>query len=191
MEVQVAIGEGSNRKSRRGAMKECFMHVRKRWVMVVASSLWLGAGGLGSAQTGPSACGLLTAAELEAALGGKAGALSGSSQGTSRICTGTVGRTTVMIRVAERSPEDTGERERKGLEIARKMGAQVEVQKEGELTCSTLIPPPGTPQMGYNTTCTLLREGLVVGVEVTAQSRQDMAAIPAVKELVQKARSRL
>lgn len=160
-------------------------------MMVVASILWLGTGGLVSAQTSPSPCGLLTAAELEAALGGKAGALSGSSQGTSRICSGSVGKTQVMIRVAERSPEDTGERERKGLEIARKMGAQVEVQKEGELTCSTLIPPATTPRMGYNTTCTLLREGVVVGVEVTAQSRQDMAAIAAVKGLVQKARSRM
>jgi hypothetical protein len=134
---------------------------------------------------------LLTAAELEAALGGKAGKLSSGRLGAAQTCGGTVGKTKVMIRVAERSASDSGEAERKGIETARQMGARVQVQKDGELTCSRLIPPASTPQIGYNTTCTILRDGVVVGVEVTATSEADMATTEAVKGLVQKARSRM
>jgi hypothetical protein len=132
---------------------------------------------------------LLTAAELEAALGGKPGPMS-DKQGA-QFCSGPVGKRQVMIRVAERSPGDTGEMERKGMEMVRQMGGQIDVQTEGELTCSTMIPPATAQQMGYNTTCTILRAGVVVAVEVTSATQKDMATTQVVKELVKKARSRM
>jgi hypothetical protein len=147
------------------------------------------ASGVGWTQT--KVCSLLTAAEMEAALGGKSGALSESELGAAKICTANVGKSKVMIRVAQRKTSPSGDIERKGLEEARKAGATVEVKREGELTCSTFIPPPSMAQAGCNTTCTILREGVVVGVEVTATSQADMAKMEAVKGLVQKARSRM
>lgn len=157
--------------------------------MVVVSGIWLGAAGRAHAQTNP--CELLTATELEAALGGKAGTLSGSKLGAAQICSATIGNKKVMIRIAEREAGGGGEKERKGIEKAREMGVQVDVQTEGDLTCSTMIPPEAMQQMGYNTTCTILRAGVVVGVEVTATTRKDMATTQSVKGLVQKARSRM
>jgi hypothetical protein len=155
---------------------------------IVVSGIWLGAAGWAQAQKNP--CELLTAAELEAALGGKA-ALSGSNVGAAQICSGVVGSKKVMIRVGQRAAGEGGEKERKGIEKAKEMGIQVQVETEGDLTCSTMIPPETMQQMGYNTTCTILRSGVVVGVEVTATTRKDMASTQSVKGLVQKARSRM
>jgi hypothetical protein len=146
------------------------------------------ASGVALAQT--KVCSLLTAAELEAALGGKAGALTEGTLGPAKVCNASVGKTKVTIRVAQRT-STTGDTESKGVEMMRKAGGQVEVKTEGELTCSTLVPPPSMAQVGYNTTCTILREGVVVGVEVAATSQADMAKMEAVKGLVQKARSRM
>jgi hypothetical protein len=165
--------------------------IRKRLpvIWVVVSILYLLAASSLHAQT--KACDLLTAAELEAALGGKAGALSESNLGAAHICSGSVGKMNVMIRFGERKSGSSGDAERKGIEAARQMGAKVQVKTEGDLTCSTMIPPESMAQYGYNTTCTILREGVVVGVEVTATSQQGMATTEAVKGLAQKARSRL
>jgi hypothetical protein len=86
---------------------------------------------------------------------------------------------------------DNGEAERKGVEAAKKMGIQVDVVTDGDLSCSTMIPPAAMAQVGYNTTCTIFREGVVVGVEVTVASQKEMATTETVKELVRKARSRM
>jgi hypothetical protein len=159
----------------------------KAGTLFVAGTFFL-ASGVAFPQT--KVCSLLTAAELEAALGGKAGALSEGEMGPAKLCNASVGKTKVTIRVAPRTSA-TGEKEKKGIEALRKAGGQVEVKTEGELTCSTLSPPPSMMQVGYNTTCTILREGVVVGVEVGAASQAEMAKMEAVKGLVQKARSRM
>lgn len=136
-------------------------------------------------------CGLLHPAELESALGGKATQFSGSTVGNADICSGQVGKLKVLIRVAMRQRDDGGATERKGLEMLRKMGAQVEVKTEGDLTCSTVIPPASLSQYGFNTTCSIVRAGRIVAVEVTAPSREEMASMDAVRKLVKKAVERL
>ncbi|MEW5979100.1 MAG: hypothetical protein AB1898_25170 [Acidobacteriota bacterium] len=138
-----------------------------------------------------AACTLLQPAELESALGGKAARFSGHHLESADVCSGQVGTRKVVIRTAKRQRQDGGAVERKGIETARRMGAQVEIKTEGDLTCSTLIPPASLPQMGFNTTCSVFRAGKVLAVEVTAPSRQDMVPMEAVRSLVQKAATRL
>jgi len=58
------------------------------------------------------------------------------------------------------------------------------------MTCSTLVPPPALAEMGFNTTCSILRAGSVVAVEVTAPSQKEMASMEVVGQLVQKAITR-
>jgi hypothetical protein len=150
-------------------------------------------------QQPPDACKLLQPAELESALGGKVGKLANvgsdlasagfNTQNSPNVCSGQVGSLKVMIRTAKR--EGDGTKERKGLEIARSQGWQIEVKSEGELTCSSAMPPPSQVQYGFNTTCSILRAGRVVAVEVTAPSQKEMVSMDAVRKLVQKAASRL
>ena len=143
------------------------------------------------AQEPSVACRLLQATELESALGGKAAKLSGGSLGNSDICNGQVGSLKVMIRIAKRRGDSGGATERMGVEILRRKGWQIEVKTEGDLTCSTAIPPASAAQMGFNTTCSILRAGRVVAVEVGAPSQKEMASMDVVRKLVQKADARL
>jgi hypothetical protein len=136
------------------------------------------------------ACALLPAAELEAALGGKAAGFAAmASAADASICRGQVGKYGVMIRAAAASGNG-GEAERQGLEMVRKMGAQVEVTTEGELTCMTMVAPAALAQLGNNTTCSISRAGRVVAVEVTSPSAADMAAVATVRALVESAAGR-
>jgi hypothetical protein len=150
------------------------------------------AAGLGPAGAGqPASCRLLQPAELESALGGKTAGLQRANLGPADACTGQVGTRTVLIRVAERRGDREGAVERQGIEVARKQGIQVDVKTEGDLTCSTMVPPASLAQMGFNTTCSIFRGGRVVAVEVTARSRDEMASMQVVRGLVEKAWSRL
>jgi hypothetical protein len=158
------------------------------WLGWLALAVLLVPAPVGAGQSSAS-CNLLQPAELESALGGKPTQFSSVSQGEADICTGQVGKLKVLIRVARRQGDGTAERQ--GIDAARRMGAQVEVKTEGDLTCSTVIPPVSLAHLGFNTTCSILRAGRVVAVEVTAPSQQEMASMDAVRGLVQKAVARL
>jgi hypothetical protein len=138
------------------------------------------------------ACALLKPAEIGAALGGKAGAFapSAAAPGAS-FCRGQVGKFSVLVRIGTRKPGDTGEKEKKGIEMVRRMGAQVEVKTEGDLTCSKLSSPPQLAELGNSVTCTVIKAGNVVGVEVSAAAAADLPAIGPVRSLANTAASRL
>jgi hypothetical protein len=126
---------------------------------------------------------------MESALGGKAGTF--GNQGVPNICAGQVGSLKVLVRTAERKGDAAGEKENKGVEMARAAGFQIEVKREGDLTCSTAVPPASLAKSGFTTTCSILRAGRVVAVDVAAPSQQEMASMEAVRKLVQKAVDRL
>src|SRR5262249_62039471 len=74
------------------------------------------------------ACSLASAAEIESVLGAKVAGLKAQQTGGAgaQICMGTSPKGSVMLRLATRKSEGTpGEAERKGIEIYKKMGAQV------------------------------------------------------------------
>ena len=143
------------------------------------------------AQGSSAACKLLQPSEIESAIGGKATKFSGSALGETSICAGQVGTSKVMIRVAQRKRNDGGALEKAGVEKLRKAGWRIEVKTEGDLTCSTVIPPASSARIGFNTTCSVLRAGKVVAVEVAAPSEKEMASMEATRKLAQKAVARL
>ena len=143
------------------------------------------------AQEPSVACKLLQESEIESALGGKATKFSGGIVGNADMCNGQVGSLKVLIRIAKRRGDSGGVKERQGIESLRAKGWRIEVKAEGDLTCSTAIPPASMAQAGVNTTCSILRAGKVVAVEVGAPSQKEMASMDAVRKLAQKAVSRL
>jgi len=146
----------------------------------------------GRAWAQDKACSLVTPAELEAALGTKAPALKPQAVpgGNASICMGQTATATVMLRMAKRA-NPGGDTEAKGIEMAKKMGAKVEVKSFGQVTCSTMVPPPSLAQYGYNTTCSVLKNGTVVAIEVTAKAQQDMVAMEKLRPVAEKMASRI
>jgi hypothetical protein len=129
------------------------------------------------------ACGLATAAELEAALGGKVSALTGGPG--SPFCSAATPTVTVMLRVAKktgRSPAAAAQ----GLALMKQMGAQVDVKTYGPITCSSIVPPKGKEAYGFNTTCSVDKATEVAAVEVTAKVQRDMVPIEKLHAVAEK-----
>jgi hypothetical protein len=98
-----------------------------------------------------------------------------------------------MLRlVTELDPgrDRSGCTEKKGIELAKQMGIQVDVKTFGPITCSTMVPPANLAQHGFNTTCTVSKPTAVAGGEVTAKSQQDMVSIERLHPLAEKMASR-
>ena len=128
------------------------------------------------------ACALLTASELESTLGPKV-TLSGEDNpatGGVSLCMGQAPTAKVLLRLATGLSPDrdrSGSKERAGIELAKKAGAQVTVKTFGPITCSTVVPPGDLAQYGFNTTCAVSKDTAVAAVEVTAKSQKDMVSI--------------
>jgi hypothetical protein len=137
------------------------------------------------------ACALLKPDEIRAALGGEQGAFTASNVGALAMCRGQSGRYAVLIRSAASSKQTSTDAAKQGIEAMRKMGAQVDVKTEGDLTCMTLVAPAAAPQLGVNTTCTIARGGHLTGVEVTGPAGTPLAGMDVVRGLVEKAVGRL
>jgi hypothetical protein len=133
------------------------------------------------------ACALATSEELQALLGAKVSDLKGTDVpgGDAAICMGQTPTARVMLRLAKRS-EQGGGAEAAGIEIAKKMGAQVDVKTFGAVTCSTVIPPANLAQHGFNTTCSIVKKTNVAAIEVTAKTQKDMIGIDKLRPLAEK-----
>jgi hypothetical protein len=135
------------------------------------------------------ACALASPAEVEGVLGAKVTGLNAQGTGgaSAQICMGTSPKGQVMLRIAKRKTTGPpGEAERKGIEIYKKMGAQVDVQTFGPITCSTIIPPKNLEAHGFNTTCTVTKGDAVAGIEITVKTRADMVPIERLRPLAEK-----
>ena len=161
-----------------------------RLIMAFALVIVPGASLIANAQ-GNKACSLVTAAELESVLGGKVTGLSSQATGSAdvQMCTANAPKARVLLRIARMKGGD-GKKEAAGIEMARKMGAQVDVKTWGSITCSTFIPPKNLEAHGFNTTCTVKKGGAVAGVEITAKSRADMVPIDKLHPLAEKMAAR-
>jgi len=70
--------------------------------------------------------------------------------------------------------------------MVRQMGGQVDVKKYGPMTCSAVAPPANMVQaIGFNTTCSILKNGWVAAVELTASTRKDQVSIDKLRPLAE------
>ena len=132
------------------------------------------------------ACGLATPEELRAALGAPVSGLRAQSVpgGTADLCAGQTPTASVMLRLAKRSGQQGVEAA--GIDVAKKMGAQVQVETVGPITCSSMIPPKSLEQYGFNTTCSVLKNGQVAAIEVTVKSQKDMVTMESLRKVAEK-----
>lgn len=156
--------------------------------IVVTLAIVMGHSLIANAQAN-KACALASPAEIESVLGAKVTGLNspGTGDTSAQICMGTSPKGSVMLRLARgRRQGPAGEAERKGLEIVKKMGAQVDLKTFGPITCSTVIPPKNLEAHGFNTTCTVSKGDAVAGIEITTKTRGDMVAIDKLRPLAEK-----
>lgn len=175
----------------------CWCGMRRRAGRGIVAAVLLASTGLTKAAEASRACTLLTPAEIESATAlkiaelkpGAAPATFGNP-GTVDLCSGIAPSASVLLRIGKKS--GASGREEKGIEIARKMGAQFEVKNFGSITCSTLVPPASlAAQVPFNTTCTVTKGETVAGIEVTANSRKDMVPIDKLRPLAEKIAQRM
>ncbi len=131
------------------------------------------------------ACDLVTPAELEAVVGAAVTLTPQGKMEGGAICTGSSAKGRLLLRLAKSRPgaEDAA---KAGIESARKMGFQGDVETFGPITCSTLLPPENLAAHGFNTTCTVTKDKSVAGVEFTAKTKADMIPIERLKPLAEK-----
>jgi hypothetical protein len=144
-----------------------------------------------SAADGNKACGLLTPSELESVLGTKVSLSGGGGMAVQRteLCTGKTSTSTVMLRIVtglDPGRDRSGGTEKKGIEMVKQMGVQVEVKTFGPITCLTMVPPANLAQHGFNTTCTVSKATAVAGIEVQVKSQKDMVSIEQLRPLAEK-----
>jgi hypothetical protein len=113
------------------------------------------------------ACDLVTSAELQASLGAPVTWGSGGRMPSGvEVCTGKSGAAEVMVRLFKRSDDPSGDREKAGIELLRKMGAKVEVQRFGPITC--VAAAPGGKMVGhpFTTSCSVSKAPMFAVIEV-------------------------
>jgi len=135
------------------------------------------------------ACGLLNASEIESILGTNVALKGGATPGGTQICTGQASNKRIMLRLVtglDPGRDRSGSKEKAGMEMIKQMGGQVEVKTFGPIVCSTLEPPAGKQQIGYNTTCTVSKDTAMAGIEVIANTKQNMLPIDRLRPLVEK-----
>jgi len=142
-----------------------------------------------SAADGNKACGLLTPSELESVLGAKVSLSGGGGMAVQKaeLCTGKT--STVMLRLVtglDPGRDRSGGTEKKGMEMVKQMGVQVDVKTFGPITCSTMVPPVNLAQYGFNTTCTVSKATVAAGIEVQVKSQKDMVSIEQLRSLAEK-----
>jgi hypothetical protein len=105
------------------------------------------------------------------------------------ICNAQTSTANVMLRLStglDPGRDRSGGTEKKGIEVIRQMGIQVDVKIFGPITCSTMVPPANLAQHGFNTTCTVSKATAVAGIEVHVKSQKDMVAIEQLRPLAEK-----
>lgn len=135
------------------------------------------------------ACGLVTPSELETAIGARV-TLTEQNAGDVQMCTGRTPTVSVMLRLFKRTDDPSGAKEKAGLEMARTMGAQVDVKTFGPITCTTVVPPATLAEHGFGTTCSIRKAPMFAVVEVTAKTQKDMVPIDRLKPLAEKIEGR-
>jgi len=133
-----------------------------------------------------NACKLLTATELEPVVGGKLSAFKGESYSSADVCTATSDNAKVLLRWFRGKKDSSPDAAAKGLEIAKKMGATVDVKTFGPIVCSTIIPPKGQEFSGFSTTCSVSKAANVAAVAITVKARRDMVSIDKLHPLAEK-----
>lgn len=137
------------------------------------------------------ACSLVTSSDIESVLGSTVTLNAGQSMpgGRAELCAGEAPSAKVLLRLVnglDPGRDRSGRKEKAGLEMMKNMGVQIEVKTAGPIVCSTLVPPAGKEQIGYNTTCTVNKDKAMAAIEITVNNKSDMVPIDKLFPLAEK-----
>lgn len=164
------------------------MSFRSMWVSLACTGACIAMATLFAAPP-TTACGLVTAPELEGVIGSKV-VLKESNVGDVQMCSGQTPQFRVMLRLFTRTTDPSGAKEKAGLEAFKQMGAQVDVQTFGPITCTAVVPPPSLAEHGFGTTCSVRKAPMFAVLEVNAKTQKDMVPIEKLKPLAEKMAAR-
>jgi hypothetical protein len=160
-------------------------------LMAVAVPIMSGFHPLAAQAPANDACRLVTGAEFESLLSGKATPQS-VSLGEVQTCSARTQTTSATVRLFKRTGDPSGAREQAGIDALKKMGGQVEVKTSGGITCVTAIPPADKVQMGFGTSCTVTNKAPMFAViEVRATSQKDMVPMEKLRAVAEKMAGRM
>lgn len=165
-------------------------------LVVLAGVIGVVAVAHGAAQ-GPSrranaACALVTAAELESAIGGKVGGFSDAASavaGDPDVCNGTAANATIQLRLIPQVNADYLNSWKKLGDLTVHMGGHVDLEPAGAISCRAMTPPPAlAAASGFMTSCTVSKSPKLAVIEV--DSKAALVPIAKVRPLAVKMQSR-
>jgi len=96
-----------------------------------------------------------------------------------------------MIRLFKRTNDASGDKEKAGVETAKKMGFQIDVTNANGIMCVTMVPPASMAQVGISTSCTVTAKAPIIAVvEITAKEKKDMVPVANLRSLAEKMATR-
>jgi hypothetical protein len=170
--------------------------IRKAGTALILMSLMIFAGSAITSAAGkvPDACGLLSRAEIQSALGAApAGMVRAITfrQGTTSLCQGRIGGVTLTVRISARSTRDSDDEAAIGQMIIAG-GGKVNTVRTGGMTCTTILPAaPMAAEYGYDSLCTLDAGEREVAVQTETHDLDALVPVAKLAPLVGVAAMRL
>jgi hypothetical protein len=163
----------------------------------VAGTLTLSIARPSSSPAAPAnpACALVTVAEVEAALGGKVTGLNNAPSGVpddAQVCTGTIPGATIGLRLIPQLSQATVDARKKLVDLMLQMGAHVEMNTDGPISCQAVTPPPAmVASTGFETSCSVSKSPKLATIEIGTKTQTAMVPIAKLRLLAVKMLGRL
>ena len=122
-------------------------------------------------------CRILTAGDLEPALGGKVTLGATTALPAGEMCAGKTATHSLVLRRFKRTNDPGGEKERAGLEAMKNAGMKVDVQKFGDVTCVAV-----EGQGRSSTSCSVAKAPMYAVIEASGKDALPIAKLRPVAE---------
>jgi hypothetical protein len=159
------------------------------------------------AQSGPKACSLLTASEVEGVMGAKVTSSSegdipytkgpnSDHDGTLMTCNWKMGTRSVSLVYSTGQVTAEGKRlgenkTKASVEVLMKEGYKIDKKDFGSMKCSTMVAPTQQAMKLFSTTCGTEKGRMWVTVSASASGQSDLVPMEKIKTLAENAASRL
>jgi len=160
-------------------------------IMIVLASLAAGTR-IAAAAGLADACGWLTRAEIQHAIGGTAAGFDHPTTfrgGSTSLCQGQVSGATVTVRVSAESKEDSAN-ERAIAQMISDSGGKVETQTMEGMTCTKIVPSAAMSAYGYDSMCEIKAGSHTLAVQASTHDQKAIVPVAALQELVKLAARR-
>jgi hypothetical protein len=147
-----------------------------------------------AAEIVPDACGLVSRAEIQSALGSSPAGMDHAVTfrgGSTSLCQGRIGQVTLTVRVSVRSEQDS-DNEATIAQMIITGGGKVETVITGAAKCTTIVPAATMAgEYGYDSMCAISLGNREVAVQAETHRLDDLIPVAKLRSLVMLAAKRL